>query len=428
MMLTCNANAQDKVYENVYPQYSFLSNWSFGGAVSYTWQFAHGGVADLRKGTNIGLRFFAEKEMNYMWSSRFVFDAAGLIEAKKDVAPGYEGFDDTKKYDRYMKLGADFKFDHVNAKRGYDPDRKWSTYIFAGTGLSLVRHDVDLGYVGMYVNLGYGVGYKFAEHHSIFAEIYGDIVSDVPNPFSFFRKTNGKLNGLKALHDMTGFVSVGYMYNAGPIQADLDMIAQRAMLTQENFDAKDKEITGLRNDIQTLKNRNNELLNQIKELEENQNYGNSNSRGGKTIVRGGNNNNGGTVTVYDNGVADSLQRIIDNYETNKYNFYALPFSILYEIDEYTVSEDQMKKIDAIAQVMKDNKDIKLDVIGYCDYSGSDAYNQKLSEKRAENVKKLLVRKGVSEDRLTTNGKGKTISFGDIKNAVNRRVSFYRTNN
>ena len=87
----------------------------------------------------------------------------------------------------------------------------------------------------------------------------------------------------------------------------------------------------------------------------------------------------------------------------------------------------MNKVKAIAQIMKDN-DCDFEIIGYCDYSGSDAYNQKLSEKRAENVKKLLVNKyGVDGDRLTVSGKGKTMSFGDIKNAVNRRVSFYRTN-
>ena len=107
-------------------------------------------------------------------------------------------------------------------------------------------------------------------------------------------------------------------------------------------------------------------------------------------------------------------------------FYALPFSILYDVDQYTVSESEMRKLEAIARVMKDNDGTKYDIIGFCDKSGSDAYNQKLSEKRANEVKRLLVNKyGIAEDRLTTSGKGKGSSFGDVKYAVNRRVSFYR---
>ena len=87
----------------------------------------------------------------------------------------------------------------------------------------------------------------------------------------------------------------------------------------------------------------------------------------------------------------------------------------------------MAKVNALAQILKDNEDINIEIIGYCDYSGSDEYNQKLSEKRAEYVKKLLVRKGIDENRLTTSGKGKTMPFGDIKNPINRRTSFYRVN-
>lgn len=413
LTLACSVNAQEKVYENVYPQYSWKSNWSFGGALDYTWQFSHGGITDWRRGTNVGFKVFAEKEVQYWWSVRFVAEAPGLWRPLKVTRPSYmqeAAMGGSDRYDRYGKFGADFKFDFFHLKNGYDPERKWNTYLFVGTGLCIKRHDVALGNVGMYLNGGVGAGYEMSEHSEIFAELYLDNCSDIPHPFHQW-------------HDVTAFLSLGYQYNRGPSQEDLDLISQRAMLTQENFDAKDKEIEGLRNDLREAKTRENNLMNRIKELEADQgNIGYGNSRGGNTIVRGG------QVVTVNNAAADSLQKIIDNYEANKYNFYALPFSILYELDEYTVSEDQMKKINAIAEVMKDNKDVKLDIIGYCDYSGSDAYNQKLSERRAENVKKLLVRKGISEDRLTTSGKGKTMSFGDIKNAINRRVSFYRSNN
>jgi OmpA-OmpF porin, OOP family len=54
------------------------------------------------------------------------------------------------------------------------------------------------------------------------------------------------------------------------------------------------------------------------------------------------------------------------------------------------------------------KDINLEVviaIGHTDSIGSDAYNQKLSVRRAESVKAYLVSKGVEPNRIYTEGKG-----------------------
>ena len=54
------------------------------------------------------------------------------------------------------------------------------------------------------------------------------------------------------------------------------------------------------------------------------------------------------------------------------------------------------------------KRIKLEVliaVGHADRFGDDAYNQKLSEKRAESVKAYLVSKGIEKNRIYTEGKG-----------------------
>ena len=107
-------------------------------------------------------------------------------------------------------------------------------------------------------------------------------------------------------------------------------------------------------------------------------------------------------------------------------FYALPLSILYSIDQYKIPSGEMRKMKAIAKVMKDNPDYKFAIVGFADYSGSPEYNQKLSLKRAEEAKKVLVNKyGIDPDRLVVEGKGQTESFGDVKMSINRRVSFYR---
>lgn len=394
MFVAYNANAQEKNYELEYPHFGFWSNWSIGGSVIYSWQYEHGGILDWRDGSNIGANLFFEKELSPVWSMRLIGETPGLYHNWGDNAlpTGAYNRDGVMGYDRYGKAGVDFKMSFQGLCKGYDPERRGNLYLLAGAGATFSRDDVDLGFIGMYMQAGLGWSYKLS-HSSIFIEIVDDIAADIANP-------------IHQWHDNTGMLRLGWMYNFGPTQKDLDLIAQRALLTQENFDKMSNEIDGLRNDLRDAKTREAKLINRINELEANQNNTNN------TIVRG-----------TDDGTADSLRKVIEGYESNKHNFYALPFSITYDVDQYTVSEDQMGKINAIAQIMKDNEDVNFDIIGYCDYSGSDAYNQKLSERRAENVKKLLVRRGIAEDRLSTEGKGKTMPFGDIKNAINRRVSF-----
>ena len=74
------------------------------------------------------------------------------------------------------------------------------------------------------------------------------------------------------------------------------------------------------------------------------------------------------------------------------------------------------------------KAINLEVVigvGHTDAVGSDAYNQKLSVKRAEAVKAYLVSKGIEKNRVYTEGKGKKQPVADNKTAEgrakNRRV-------
>jgi OmpA-OmpF porin, OOP family len=68
---------------------------------------------------------------------------------------------------------------------------------------------------------------------------------------------------------------------------------------------------------------------------------------------------------------------------------------------------------------------KYKVVGHTDTSGSPAYNQKLSVRRAEAVKKALVAKGVAAKSITTEGKGETqllVKTGDnVREPSNRRA-------
>lgn len=61
----------------------------------------------------------------------------------------------------------------------------------------------------------------------------------------------------------------------------------------------------------------------------------------------------------------------------------------------------------VLRVMRDNPTLHVMVEGHTDSVGSDAYNQKLSERRAGAVKAYLVRQGIDAGRLDTRGYGET---------------------
>jgi OOP family OmpA-OmpF porin len=78
---------------------------------------------------------------------------------------------------------------------------------------------------------------------------------------------------------------------------------------------------------------------------------------------------------------------------------------LFDFDKATLRPAGKQKLD---EVVAKSKQIKLEVIiavGHTDRFGSDAYNQKLSEKRAAAVKTYLVSKGIEANRVYTEGKG-----------------------
>ena len=66
----------------------------------------------------------------------------------------------------------------------------------------------------------------------------------------------------------------------------------------------------------------------------------------------------------------------------------------------------MPNIDRLAGYLKKNSGAKVTISGYASPEGNATFNQKLSEKRAEAVKKILVNKyKISADRIQTQGKG-----------------------
>ena len=64
-------------------------------------------------------------------------------------------------------------------------------------------------------------------------------------------------------------------------------------------------------------------------------------------------------------------------------------------------------LDHAVKVLRDNPNLRVTVEGHTDSVGSAAYNQKLSERRAQAVKRYLVRQGIDPSRIMTEGYGKS---------------------
>ncbi len=102
-------------------------------------------------------------------------------------------------------------------------------------------------------------------------------------------------------------------------------------------------------------------------------------------------------------------------------------SISFEYDKATLPDSEKAKLDGNVQWMNKSAKSKMQIEGHCDQRGSTEYNLSLGERRALAVKKMLIGKGISADRLTTvsYGKEKLLATGDsdAEMAKNRRANF-----
>ena len=90
-----------------------------------------------------------------------------------------------------------------------------------------------------------------------------------------------------------------------------------------------------------------------------------------------------------------------------------------------LTADSKTILDGVAKTLQEWPDVNVEIQGHTDSQASDDFNMKLSQARAESVKKYLVSKGVDASRLTTKGYGETKPIADNATAdgraKNRRV-------
>ncbi|MFI5218406.1 MAG: OmpA family protein [Bacteroidia bacterium] len=99
-------------------------------------------------------------------------------------------------------------------------------------------------------------------------------------------------------------------------------------------------------------------------------------------------------------------------------------SIYFALNKTDVTGVQRDRALVVARMMKNNPDVKIKIIGNCDQSAGEDYNDKLGMRRAESVKDHLVKVyGIDAARISTESKGEKDPMAKGINSMNRRVDF-----
>ena len=119
------------------------------------------------------------------------------------------------------------------------------------------------------------------------------------------------------------------------------------------------------------------------------------------------------------GTGVSVTRIGDNITLN------MPSNITFALNSADLNAQFYTALDGVAMVLKEYDKTVIEVAGHTDSSGSDQYNQALSERRAQAVASYLGSHGVASQRLITIGAGEShpVASNDTEQgrAANRRV-------
>ena len=94
----------------------------------------------------------------------------------------------------------------------------------------------------------------------------------------------------------------------------------------------------------------------------------------------------------------------------------------FEFDKSSLTAGARDTLQTVVTTLKNFPDAKIEIQGHTDWIGSDAYNQALSERRANSVRDYLVSQGIAAGRITTIGYGETQPVATNETAVGRALN------
>ena len=111
-------------------------------------------------------------------------------------------------------------------------------------------------------------------------------------------------------------------------------------------------------------------------------------------------------------------------ETYIVDFFLSPISkpvvienIFYDFDKATLRPESKKALDEMIKILNDNPNVTIELGAHTDRKGSEQYNERLAQRRAQSVVDYLIAGGIAQDRLEAKGYGES-----VPKAINKRMA------
>jgi OmpA-OmpF porin, OOP family len=127
---------------------------------------------------------------------------------------------------------------------------------------------------------------------------------------------------------------------------------------------------------------------------------------------------------------------LESYKEKKMNLYLVPIekgeivrlnNIFFDYNKSELKPESFPELNRLISFMKQNPDLRIEIAGHTDNSGSSEYNMGLSGDRASSVKRFLVSQGIDPQRVSSKSYGETKPLSsnetDEGRQLNRRVEF-----
>ena len=119
----------------------------------------------------------------------------------------------------------------------------------------------------------------------------------------------------------------------------------------------------------------------------------------------------GYLNFRNNLHADSLEvehQHVLQFPLPSINVPVLVRNVFYEFDKADLTPESTAALDRLTNMLKENPNVTIELAAHCDYRGTDDYNLRLSQRRAESVVRYLTEHGIEAERLTAKGYGETM--------------------
>jgi outer membrane protein OmpA-like peptidoglycan-associated protein len=116
---------------------------------------------------------------------------------------------------------------------------------------------------------------------------------------------------------------------------------------------------------------------------------------------------------------DQFSRILETRDSPR-GLVVTMADVLFDVGKFDVRPATREKLARLAGIVLAHQGLQLDIEGHTDITGSDEFNQKLSEQRAITVQSFMVQQGLPADAVAARGFGKTMPIADNATAAGRQ--------